>query len=124
VSVTYTPMSRQCCDARPSFRGAVVRRGHLHGECDGIYRGGPVGPYRDGDPCMCECHTPEGLPDWLRPQEGHALAAAIQAERHIGAITADLEERFPVLPSGRIADVAEWVRAQGWEPPAAAPGSP
>lgn len=85
MAVTYKPTSRPCWNAVPSFRGSRVRPDavELHASCDGIYRGGPLGPYDTGCACHCECHGPEGLPDWKRPQTGQALEDAIALDRQI-----------------------------------------
>ena len=108
MSVTYSPTSAICVKAWPGYRGAPVRRDalELHASCDGTYDGaGPCGPHEAGCPCMCECHTPEGLPDWKRPQEGQALEEARATEARIRALTGHLERTHPVLGPGRPADV-------------------
>jgi len=107
-TVTYKPTSGACVRAWPMYRGAPVRRDalDLHASCDGTYDGaGPVGPYEPGCPCMCECHTPEGLPDWMRPQEGAALEEAWATEMRIRSMTEHLERAHPVLGPGRLTDV-------------------
>ena len=108
MSVTYQPTSRPCWDAQPPFRGSRVRPDalELHASCDGTYRGGPLGPYRDGDPCQCECHTPAGLPGWMKPQEGEALEAAIALDARIRARTEELRRRHPVPGPGRLMEIA------------------
>ena len=107
MSVTYSPTSRACVRALPSFRGAVVtaRDLELHQSCEGVYDGaGPVGPYEPGSPCRCECHSAEGLPDWMRPQEGEALEEAMATERHIRELTAKLKRMVPVREPCRLID--------------------
>lgn len=115
MSVTYTPTSGACVKAFPSYRGAPVRRDapELHASCDGIYRGGLAdgeGRHFDGTPCCCECHSPGGLPDWMRPQEGAALEEALATEARIQAMTRHLEQAHPVLGPGRLADVVSGLR--------------
>ena len=113
VSVTYKPTSGICVRAFPAYRGAPVRRDALefHASCTGLYDGiGPVGPYEPGCPCMCECHSPGGLPDWMRPQEGAALEEALATEARIQAMTRHLERAHPVLGPGRLADVVNALR--------------
>ena len=110
VTVTYKPTSRACWEAFPSYRGAPVRCGGpgLHASCDGTYRGSLTndqGTVFDGTPCCCECHAPEGLPDWMRPQEGAALEEALAAEARIQAMTRHLQQAHPVLGPGSLADV-------------------
>ena len=108
MTVTYKPTSGACVRAFPSYRGAPVRRDalDLHASCDGTYDGiGPVGPYEPGCPCMCECHTPEGPPDWMRPQEGAALEEALATEARIRAMTEHLERAHRVLGPGSLPDV-------------------
>jgi hypothetical protein len=92
VTATYAPTNRPCIDALPNYRGAPVRRDapELHASCDGTYRGtltDDKGTTFDGTPCCCACHTPEGLPDWMRPQEGTALDEALATEARIQAMT-------------------------------------
>ena len=108
MGVTYKPTSNACCKPIPSFRGAVVRRDalELHDSCDGIYDGaGPVGPYKPGCACMCDCHTPGGLPGWMKPQQGEALEAALDTERRISELTEHLKRAHPILGPGRLADI-------------------
>lgn len=113
MSVTYSPASSVCVRAWPSYRGAPVRRDalDLHASCAGTYDGaGPCGPYEPGCSCMCECHTPAGLPDWKKPQEGEALEEALATEARIRAMTAHLEQAHPVLGPGRLSDVTATLR--------------
>ena len=108
MTVTYWPTSGVCVRAFPNYRGAPVRRDalELHESCTGRYDGaGPVGPYEPGCPCMCECHTEEGLPDWKKPQEGAALEEALATEARIRAMTEHLERTHPVLGPGRLVDI-------------------
>ena len=108
MTVTYSPTSAACVRAWPGYRGAPVRRDapELHASCAGLYDGaGPCGPYEIGCPCMCECHTPKGLPDWKKPQEGAALEDALATETRIQAMTEHLKRTHPVLGPGRLADV-------------------
>jgi hypothetical protein len=70
VTVAYRILSRPCIEALPARKGDPVRPDALtlHASCDGLAcLRGPFGPYKPGDPCMCQCHTPEGLPDWRKP---------------------------------------------------------
>lgn len=113
MTVTYSPTSGICVKAWPMYRGAPVRRDalDLHASCGGLYDGiGPVGPYGPGCPCMCECHSPEGLPDWKKPQEGAALEEAWATERRIREVTAHLEQAHPVLGPGRLVDVVRHLK--------------
>jgi hypothetical protein len=66
----YSVLSRPCIEALPASKGDPVRPDamDLHAACDGTAcLHAPLGPYKPGDPCMCQCHTPEGLPDWRKP---------------------------------------------------------
>jgi len=115
VTVTYAPTNHPCVEALPGYRGAPVRRDalDLHASCDGIYQGTLTdgkGTVFDGTPCCCACHTPGGLPDWMRPQEGAALREALATEARIRAITEHLERTHPVLGPGRLADVVSGLR--------------
>ena len=113
MTVTYSPTSAVCVRAWPPYRGAPVRKDapELHASCAGIYDGaGPCGPYDVDSPCMCECHTPEGLPDWKKPQEGAALQEALATEARIRAMTEHLEHAHPALGPGRLADVVNDLR--------------
>lgn len=112
MAVTYAPHSDPCRKALPSFRGAVItpEQEALHGECDGVYKGGPMGPVRTGDPCVCDCHSEAGLPEWKRAQAGAALEAALATEARIDALEDRLRQAYPVLPAGRLDHVLEEVR--------------
>ena len=68
--MTYAVLSRPCIEALPTRQGDPVRADApaLHASCDGTaHLIAPLGPYNPGDPCMCQCHTPEGLPGWRKP---------------------------------------------------------
>ena len=115
MTVTYAPTTRPCVDAHPSYRGAPVRHDapDLHTSCDGIYRGtltDDKGNAFDGTPCCCACHTPEGLPGWMQPQEGEALEEALATEARIQAMTRHLEQAHPVLGPGLLVDVLSALR--------------
>ena len=112
AEVTYSPHSEACFKALPSFRGAVITPAQeaLHSQCQGLYDSPPMGPVRTGDPCVCDCHSAEGLPDWKRAQAGAALEAAMATEARVAAAEARLKQAFPVLPAGRLDHVLEKVR--------------
>ena len=112
MAVTYAPHSKACCRATPSFRGAVVTPAQeaLHSQCDGTYDSPPMGPVLTGDPCVCDCHSAAGLPDWKRAQSGAALDAALATEARIDAMEERLRQAYPVLPAGRLDHVLEEVR--------------
>ena len=112
MSVTYSPTSRACWSAAPPYRGAPVRRDapDLHASCDGTF-GSTMSrddgfTYYPGWPCQCGCHAPEGLPGWRKPQEGQALEDALALERKIREDTERFRRAWPVLPAGRLIDVA------------------
>lgn len=115
AEVTYAPHSKACCKALPSFRGAVVtpEQEALHSQCDGTYDSPPMGPVRTGDPCVCDCHSPDGLPSWKRAQAGADLEAALATEARIAATEERLRQAYPVLPGGPLADVVERLRQEG-----------
>lgn len=112
MAVTYAPHSKACLKAGPPFRGAVVtpEQEALHSQCDGTYDSPPMGPVSTGDPCVCDCHSPSGLPDWKRAQSGAALDAALATEARIRDTEARLRQAYPVLPAGRLDHVLEEVR--------------
>ena len=71
MTVPYSVLSRPCAEALPTRKGTPVRADALglHLSCDGrACLHAPLGPYKPGHPCMCECHTPQGLQDWRKPQ--------------------------------------------------------
>ena len=70
MTAPFAVLSRPCIEALPTRRGDPVRTDALtlHATCDRLAcLHGPLGPYQPGCPCMCQCRTPEGLPDWRKP---------------------------------------------------------